>query len=382
MEINASGATFSSIVGIGAKVKKLSEETGQEYLFLNRGVNAVTHIRLEEIIKKMDFNSASIQVYPPNKGIPELRRAINCEYFEGSCDIENIQLVPGGMPALDLTLQTLKIDKLYHGKYFWGSYGKIAGIRKISTATYETLHELNLKLRNSNEKVAVLICDPNNPLGNKIDDSYLYEQIKALNEAGAIIIFDSPYRRLFIQDDFFYKLSKLDNVIITESFSKSLGLSGQRLGFIYSGSKAFNDELNIRLLYSYNGVNAFAQQLVLQLLTTEEGKKAVKEFRDRTCSDIERNIKFLSDHELLYKPFYQNSKPLGIFAVINITEEELLEHRIGSVSMKYFSNEKTALEQSLSRICVSAPHQKIVRFFTPIVHKSNSVYEDLSYSWY
>jgi len=41
MEINKSGATFSSIVGIGAKVKKMMEESGEEYLFLNRGINAI-----------------------------------------------------------------------------------------------------------------------------------------------------------------------------------------------------------------------------------------------------------------------------------------------------------------------------------------------------
>ena len=174
MEINVSGASFSSIVGIGAKLKKLSEETGQEFLLLNRGVNAVTHIRLDDVIAKMDFNSPAIQVYPPNKGFAELRKAISHEYFEGTADIENIQVVPGGMPALDLVLQTLKIDRLYHGKYFWGSYGKIAKIRHLPTSAYETLHELNQLVRISDERTAVLICDPNNPLGNKIDDSYLF----------------------------------------------------------------------------------------------------------------------------------------------------------------------------------------------------------------
>ena len=370
MEINVSGDSFSSFVGIGAKLKKLSEETGQEFLLLNRGVNAVTHIRLDDVIAKMDFNSPAIQVYPPNKGFAELRKAISHEYFEGTADIENIQVVPGGMPALDLVLQTLKIDRLYHGKYFWGSYGKIAKIRHLPTSAYETLHELNQLVRISDERTAVLICDPNNPLGNKIDDSYLFEQIKALNEAGTVVIFDSPYRRLFIQDNFFYRLSKLENVIITESFSKSLGLSGQRLGFIYSGSKEFNEELNIRLLYSYNGVNAFAQQLVLQLLTTTEGKKAVQEFRKSTCEDISRNIKFLSDNNLLYEPFYRNSIPQGIFAVVNISEADLLRYRIGSVSMKYFSLEKTALENSISRICVSVPHKKLTSFFNPYLESN------------
>ncbi len=44
MKINISNATFSSIVGIGQKVKKASSETGEEFLELNRGVNAVSTI--------------------------------------------------------------------------------------------------------------------------------------------------------------------------------------------------------------------------------------------------------------------------------------------------------------------------------------------------
>src|SRR5688572_25975535 len=113
MEIKKSGATFSSIVGIGAKVKKMMDETGVEYLFLNRGVNAVCSIDLSEVVKLIDFNSTRIQVYPPNKGTPELREAINQEYFAGKSNIDNISITPGGMPAIDAPVQILNLDTVY-----------------------------------------------------------------------------------------------------------------------------------------------------------------------------------------------------------------------------------------------------------------------------
>ena len=69
MKINISNATFSSIVGIGQKVKRASKESGEQYLELNRGVNAVTEIDLTEVMKQIDFNSKEFQVYAPNLGI-------------------------------------------------------------------------------------------------------------------------------------------------------------------------------------------------------------------------------------------------------------------------------------------------------------------------
>jgi aspartate aminotransferase len=367
MNIQKSGATFSSIVGIGVKLKKLSEETGEEYLLLNRGVNAVCPIDLKDTLRHIDFNSPRIQVYAANKGTLELRRAINDEYFQGLSDAENISIVPGGMPAIDLTVQSLQLDKLYFSHYFWGSYAKLAKIRGIETGTYASLTELIqiISKEPAGKKSAVLICDPNNPLGNKLDDSYLLDCIRQLNDLEVVVLFDSPYRRIFqgSEDTLFLELSKLPHVIITESFSKAYGLSGQRIGFVHSSDPEFNKELNIRILYSMNGVNAFAQELMWKLISTEEGKKAVADFRRKTAKDIAMNILYLQEHGLLQENVYEGSRPVGIFAVVNKSEEELLKYKIGSVSMNYFTLQKNEETASMSRICVSVPHEKFRLFF-------------------
>ncbi|RLD81152.1 MAG: hypothetical protein DRJ10_06500, partial [Bacteroidetes bacterium] len=62
-----SGAKYSAIVAISENLKKQKAE-GKDILFLNRGINAVVNIDLSDIIPMIDFNSADIQVYPPNKG--------------------------------------------------------------------------------------------------------------------------------------------------------------------------------------------------------------------------------------------------------------------------------------------------------------------------
>ena len=375
MEITKSGATFSSIVGIGEQLKKLSELRGEEYLFLNRGVNSVCNIDLTEVVKEIDFNSAKIQVYPPNKGMPQLRQAINKEYFKGESTIGNISITAGGMSGLDLILQLIEVETIFFSKYFWGSYAKVATVRNLQTATYDDLSSFTEYVEcniDAPGKCAVIICDPNNPVGDKIEDENLLASIKQLNELGVAVIIDCPYRKLFTKenDKFYHEIFSLKNVIITESFSKSLGLSGQRIGFIHCNNEDFNAELNIRLIYSLNGVNAFAQELVYRLLSTEKGKSAVDKFKTKTVQGISQNIQYLEKHHLLAAEFYKINRPVGIFAVINKTQEELLKHNIGSVSMSYFTKGKNPLMNAFTRICVSVPPEKFQYFFERTVLKN------------
>ncbi len=367
MKIHKSGATLSKIVQIGEKLKRLTAQTGKEYLPLNRGVNSVVNINLTEVVKTIDFNSNDIQVYPPGPGFPALREAINQEYFCGKSSPSNILITAGGMNALDLIVQTVDIKKLFLPVYYWGCYFQMLQIRNVGVGEYHAQEEL-LNRIDELKNNAVLICDPGNPLGEKYDDQKQYNLIKTLSDAGVIVFFDSPYRRIFFDqnDQYYAKLMELENVVITESFSKSVGLSGQRLGFIHSTNQELNQELEIRLMYCTNGINAFAQQLVLKLLTTTEGQTAAKNFKDATARDIALNIEYLKNKGLLAQEFYAGPTPKGIFVVVNKTEEELLEHQIGSVSLSFFTKSQKETAAKFARICVSMPHKKFTDYFDSV----------------
>ncbi|NPA44460.1 MAG: pyridoxal phosphate-dependent aminotransferase [Chlorobi bacterium] len=367
METNHSGAKYSSIVGIGEKLRKLSEETGKEYLYLNRGINQVVNIDLTEIIKKIDFNSNEIQYYPPNSGTVGLKNAINEVYFGNKTSNENIFVTAGGMHALSLIIQSLKTDKVITSAFFWGAYYNILQITGKDHGYYENLKELYDNPERYKDSV-LIICDPNNPVGDKYDDELLLKTVAKLQKQNATVIWDSPYRRLFLDesDKLYQQLLDFDNVIISESFSKSVGLSGQRLGFVHTQNKEFQEELNIRLLYSGNGTNAFAQKLVELILTTPEGKKAANDFKKKTVADITANIDFLKEHNLLASEFYEASKPVGIFVIVNKSYEQLLEHNIGSVPMDFFTKRKDFDSDKFARICVSIGHEKFVNFFKKV----------------
>ena len=364
MKIRKSGAKYSAIVGIGERIRRMSQETGEEFLLLNRGVNSVCNIDLNEITKDLDFNSNKIQVYPPSQGRSELRNAINQHYFANKSKVENIAITGGGMSALDLVFQTIEVDKLCLPDYYWGSYVQIMTVRGMEFETYADFKSVNENI-DSYKNSAVIICDPNNPIGNKQSDEDIFETAKTLSKLGAVVIIDCPYRRIFCgeEDLFFQNLRELDNVIIVESFSKSVGLSGQRLGFVHSTNSDFMNELGIRLMYATNGINAFSQLVVAQLLSSEKGKAVMNQFKKRTSEGIQKNIALLQEKDLLATEFYKNSDPLGIFVIINKSEEELLNAKIGSVSLSYFTRDKKEYASQFARICVSVPHEKFKSFF-------------------
>jgi len=162
-------------------------------------------------------------------------------------------------------------------------------------------------------------------------------------------------------------LSSLDNVIITESFSKWIGLSGLRMGFIFCNNKDFNAELNIRLLYEFNAVSSPPQLIIERILETKGGRQVLDDFRNETTKHIEMNINYLYDRGLLVKEIYgEIEKPLGIFAVINKSEDFLFQNKIGAVGLDKFVYHDKDIWSSYSRICVSVPYEKFTKFLDKI----------------
>ena len=362
MKINISNVKYSSIVSIGEKITKIEKETGKIFLKLNRGVNAVTNINLENIIPNIAYNSNEFQLYAPNTGFSFLKQAILKEY-NFSDDPNTISITPGGMPALDLVLQLLNVESVHFPKFYWGSYSKMATIRNTKFSFYDDF--LNIDEHKISNSDCFLVCDPSNPTGIKMDDELLINKIKTITSFGAIIIFDCPYRKLFSNTDFSF-LKNLKNVIVTESFSKWIGLPGLRLGFIYSNDKDFNNELNIRLLYEFNGVSSPSQMIVTDLLNTTYGKDAINKFQEDTVKDITLNINYLKENGYLAKEIYKEKIPVGIFAIINKSEDYLLKYNIGSVGLDKFVYQKNELFKNLSRVCVSVPHNKFIEYFNKL----------------
>lgn len=363
-KVNFSGAKYSSIVTIGEQLKQKSIEENREYLYLNRGINQVVTIDLQAIANKIDYNSEKLQYYPPGRGTLGLKKAINNHFFQNSAENENIFITSGGMNALYLTISCLNYQKVYTPNLFWGAYGNLLKIHKKTQGFYRRFEDL-INQPEAYSDSAVIICDPNNPAGEKAPDDLLLKTVETLEKHNVTVIWDGPYRKLFTDenDRLYKKLLEYENVIITESFSKSVGLSGQRVGFMHCTDKNFQKEFAVRLLFSGNGVNVFAQELIEHLLVSPEGEKAVKKFRSETSGAIQKNIAYLKKRGFIAEELYAYDEIWGIFVILNIHEQRLTDAAIGSVGLNYFTKDPTINTEKYARICVSVPHDKFKAFF-------------------
>ncbi len=371
MEICPTGAPVSTIIEIGNRARKMQEMTGEPMLLLHAGVNNVTSLDVNAVARDINFNQPLLQHYPGSAGRPEFRQAISNHYFAGRADIANILITAGGTNGLFLALKTLNVSHVMTPKFFWGTYKMLTITNRLQHCVYDNFADL-LKKVPTLDHTAVIISDPGNPLGDKTEDSVLLEVIYKLDSLGTPVIFDVPYRYLFTnsEDSLYRRLLSLENVIIVESFSKSIGLSGYRTGFMHNSNAAFIREASKNLLYCSNGVNVAGQEIIRLLLETQTGNQIVNEYKKITVEHIRKNIAWLKENKLLASELYPDRDPIGIYAVLNVTSAELEKNRIFGVPLSYFSSEKEPYEP-LTRLCVSVKHDVFVSFFAPFSKSMN-----------
>lgn len=91
----------------------------------------------------------------------------------------------------------------------------------------------------SDKTAAIIINSPNNPTGAVISEQNIVKLCKIMNEAQVkynkpiYIICDEPYRELVYGDAFVPYIPKYyDNTLVCYSFSKSLSIPGERIGYV------------------------------------------------------------------------------------------------------------------------------------------------------
>lgn len=354
MRVNTATVTYSSIVKIGENIQKLEKESGLKYLKLHRGVMDVTNIDINSIGLNLDLNSLATQQYSGNDGHPALISAIKEEFnLEG-----NVIVTPGGMAALDLIINSLENKKFHIPTFHWGSWNKILTTHEKEISTFNDFELENFRPRSG----VVMLCYPSNPTGYCPDFNVISDFINYSKENGITVILDLPYYHLFNDN----KISELllDNVILVSSFSKSIGLSGYRVGYISTKNEELYNTLTIRSLYKYNSISTLPQIIIAELI---KEKKAVREYKNITVEHITKNIKYLTDNGLLFNEY--SSIPVGPFAVINIGFERLLEKRISSVPINNFALVKERVYDNCSRISVAVNHDLFKEYFDKLLDK-------------
>lgn len=353
MKINNCPVNYSSIVEIGEMVSKLESTSNDTYLKLHRGVMDVDLIDINRFMNGFDFNEKSLIHYGNNDGDPNLINEIKKRY--GLKD-HQVLITPGGMAALDLLINSIDESDFWVPKYHWGSWNKILKIHNKNILQFDDFKLNEFKP----ESGVVMLCFPSNPTGWMPSFKELKEFMLFAESKGIAVIMDLPYFYLF--NDSEHPISEVftDNVVVVSSFSKSMGLSGFRVGYIATKNSELFKSMRIRSLYKYNSISNVPQKIILKMMTSIEGNKSLTEYCENTKLHISRNIQYLKCKKLLFSEY--PSDPIGPFAIINVGFEDLLEKKISSVPLSKFSLDKS-ISNEYSRISLAVNSDLFKKYF-------------------
>jgi aspartate/methionine/tyrosine aminotransferase len=350
MKVNTANVTYSSIVQIGENINKIEKETGEKYLKLHRGVMDVTTLDIDSLNLDLNLNNGKTQQYSGNDGSPELIETIKEEFgLDG-----HVVITPGGMAGLDLLINSLGEETIWIPNYHWGSWNKILLTHGKEIKTFDDFNIDEFMPKSG----VVMLCYPSNPTGYCPELDTIKKFLLKSKDFGITVVLDLPYYYLFNEvndglSDLFF-----ENVIVVSSFSKSIGLSGYRVGYISTKNEALYQTLRIRSLYKYNSISTLPQNIVNELL---KEKTAITEYRKKTVDSIKKNIMVLEMNGLLFEEY--PGLPTGPFAVVNVSYDELLKNKISSVPLSKFTLSKQLKHENCSRISVAVDHKVFWEYF-------------------
>ena len=180
----------------------------------------------------------------------------------------DIYITAGGSIGIFLALQSLlnPDDKVLVFNPTWSHFkdmisilgGKVVFAELEEKNNYHFDESLFQNIDVSNLK-AVILANPNNPTGTVFSQQELNILHTWCKRNNIFIIYDQEYEIYSLSQPCGF--SSLENIVVSKSYSKSLGLSGMRLGYIF-GDKKWVEKIKICGLYSMMFANSFAQQLI------------------------------------------------------------------------------------------------------------------------
>ena len=203
---------------------------------------------IKDVVDEED--SVVLHGYMSNSGFEDVREAVAQSLnkrFETHFNSSNIVMTVGAAGGLNTILKTIinPGDEVLTFAPFFGEYRNYAsnfGAKLVAvspdTSTFQPKFDEFEKLINKNTK-AVIINNPNNPTGVVYSEETIKKLAKIMEdkqkELGIeiFLIADEPYRELAYDGvEVPYLTKYYDNTIVGYSYSKSLSLPGERIGYL------------------------------------------------------------------------------------------------------------------------------------------------------
>lgn len=308
--------------------KKMAAKFGAENVYDfslgNPSVEPPKAVR-EQMIAILNQESPNkIHGYMNNAGHEEVREAIALSLnkkFGTDFSQKNIIMTVGAAGGLNTILKTLidPGDEVIAFAPYFGEYnnyvanvdGKMVAISPDIPDFQPNLDEFEKKI--TAETKAVIVNTPNNPTGVVYSEGTIKKMAAILEEkqkefgTAIYLIADEPYRELAYDGvEVPYLTKYYDNTIVGYSYSKSLSLPGERIGYLVIPDEVDDFENVVDGATIATRILGFVNAPSLQQLTVA---KCLKESTDVSAYD--KNRKLLYDK--LVELGFECAKPQGAF---------------------------------------------------------------------
>ncbi len=250
----------------------------------------------KEIIKWMNrgFNK-----YTPTRGIPELRQKVRSHLRARGVEPEEVLITAGATGGLLLALMALvgEGDEVLIPDPHFVAYCNVvrllgASPRLIDTYPDFRLREDTIAAQLSERTKAIIINTPHNPTGVVYTRQELEMVARIARAHELAVISDEVYDRFVYEEARFTSMAEvLPEAIVVNSFSKTGGMTGWRVGYA-TGPKEVVEAMAILQQYSYACVNSAAQKaalVVLELDVTEHVRRCHRK-RDLAFAELSKRF--------------------------------------------------------------------------------------------
>lgn len=248
----AYGAQKSSIREIAAYGSARKAQIGAENVFDfslgNPSIPAPESVRAS-IARALELPPTQLHGYTPAPGLPAAREAVaaslNCR-FGTSYAAGDVYLTCGAAASLSISFHTLVNpgdEVIVIAPYFpeYRVWIETAGATCVEVMADPETFQIDVPAVAAavNERTkAIVINSPNNPVGSVYAQKNLEDLAAALHDAQkrlgtqVYLISDEPYREIAYGADVPWVPAIYDRTIVCYSYSKSLSLPGERIGWV------------------------------------------------------------------------------------------------------------------------------------------------------
>lgn len=316
-KIKAALAGSSVIRAMFTEGKEMAKKYGAENVYDFSLGNPATPApeAVKESVKKIldEKDPMYVHGYMDNSGYEEVREKIAQnlnQRFDTHFHFHNIIMTVGAAGGLNIVFKAIldpedevMVFAPYFGEYRSYAANFDAKIVEVNpdTMTFEPdLTDFEAKITAKTK--AVIINTPNNPTGVVYKDETLKKIAEILKQkqeeyhTDIYLISDEPYRELVYDGNKENFLTKYyENTIVGYSFSKSLSLPGERIGYVVVPDEASDSDMLISGINVANRTLGFVNAPSLMQLVVAE---CIEEKTDVAYYDANRTLLYQSLEEL------------------------------------------------------------------------------------